>query len=67
MIYLIIIKKTKGTVQLLLRKPKNLALSLLHQIKVLEATHQSTLYFIYIYIFIAVCIYRYLSIYIYIY
>lgn len=43
MIYLIIIKKTKGTVQLLLRKPKNLALSLLHQIKVLEATHQSTL------------------------
>lgn len=52
MIYLIIIKKTKGTVQLLLRKPKNLALSLLHQIKVLEATHQSTLYFIYIYIYL---------------
>lgn len=46
MIYLIIIKKTKGTVQLLLRKPKNLALSLLHQIKVLEATHQSTLIYI---------------------
>lgn len=37
-------------------------MTLLHQIKVLEATHQSTLYYIYIYIYLYSIMYLYIYI-----